>query len=86
MLANGSARDSTKLALSGGTMSGVLNTQSPTSYVKSTIQEIKGAPITVPIVNVGSSSGYVPFLHQRASFVSGYVTHLSLGIYKHTSA
>ena len=67
-------------------MAGVLNTHSPTNYVKSTIQEIKGAPITVPRVSVGSSSGYVPFLHQMASHVSGYVTHLSLGIYKHTSA
>lgn len=40
LLATGSARDNTKLALSGGTMTGILTAQSNVSYTTSQVRNI----------------------------------------------
>ena len=74
-----------KLSLSGGTMTGTLSIDQPSDYDKTTLTSLTNAPIMVPETNVGSTDTFLPIIHQKALYASGYRTHLNIGLRKDAS-
>jgi hypothetical protein len=74
-----------KLSLSGGTMTGTLSIDQPSDYDKTTLTSLTSAPIMVPETNVGSTDTFLPIIHQKALYASGYRTHLNIGLRKDAS-
>ena len=81
--ANITIADSTKLPLAGGTMIGQITTKATaTATAVTDLGTGSTAPIKVPVLQVGSTYGFAPFLHGSAQSSSGYVTQVSFGAYK----
>lgn len=77
----GTATDSTKLPLAGGTMTGVLTTYTPGVTSNITGSPAWNAGISVPDRNTGAG-GFVPGYGQTTLVTPGYRAHMVLGSYR----